>query len=475
MARGPVSRALRLTSGAGPAGSPVIYPVSLRRSRISSRCLRCVATAARFSSVSTASLRRSGLRERSAGARICCSRAASRSSAPFAMGLLVVNDLAPALNSPQTEAAFHVSGPLLVFAGAGSGKTRIVSELSDKAAHSGVDVVFNFGSSSTLATQLTEGAAADIFASANIAQMSAAARSGRIHETDSRIFAKNRLVAITPSTHPSAINELADLAKPGLKVVLADKAVPAGQYALDFLQKASAAAPFGPNYAAAVQKNVVSYEQDVKAVLSKVSLGEADAGIVYATDLVGAAAGLLSRTHHVAFAGGMIGPLIKKFEVGFATGAKATCPSCVVHAGYVGPTPEAYHDPAKAKVLASTQIAAGADVVYHASGASGHGVFEAAREAKVLAIGVDADQHDEMPGVVVTSMVKRADVAVFDVVREARDKKLVTGMRTFGLAEGGVDWVHEGPHAAGLPADVVAKVEALRADVIAGKIKVPRE
>ncbi|MFO0644270.1 MAG: BMP family ABC transporter substrate-binding protein [Polyangiaceae bacterium] len=191
--------------------------------------------------------------------------------------------------------------------------------------------------------------------------------------------------------------------------------------------------------------------------------------------LVGAAAGLLSRTHHVAFAGGMIGPLIKKFEVGFATGAKATCPSCVVHAGYVGPTPEAYHDPAKAKVLASTQIAAGADVVYHASGASGHGVFEAAREAKVLAIGVDADQHDEMPGVVVTSMVKRADVAVFDVVREARDKKLVTGMRTFGLAEGGVDWVHEGPHAAGLPADVVAKVEALRADVIAGKIKVPRE
>lgn len=158
-----------------------------------------------------------------------------------------------------------------------------------------IAITFNFAGSQQLAQQIAQGAPADIFASANIAQMSAAARSGRIHETDSRIFAKNRLVAITPSTHPSAINELADLAKPGLKVVLADKAVPAGQYALDFLQKASAAAPFGPNYTAAVQKNVVSYEQDVKAVLSKVSLGEADAGIVYATDLVGAAAGKVRR------------------------------------------------------------------------------------------------------------------------------------------------------------------------------------
>lgn len=191
--------------------------------------------------------------------------------------------------------------------------------------------------------------------------------------------------------------------------------------------------------------------------------------------LVGAAAGLLTKTHHVGFAGGMIGPLIRKFEVGYEAGAHATCPSCVVHSGYVGPTPDAYHDPTKAKVLASTQIAGGADVVYHASGASGHGVFEAARESKVLAIGVDSDQHDDMPGVVVTSMVKRADVAVFDVVREAKEHKFKGGMRIFGLAEGGVDWVHEGPHATELPKDVIAKVEALRADVIAGKIRVPRE
>jgi basic membrane protein A len=191
--------------------------------------------------------------------------------------------------------------------------------------------------------------------------------------------------------------------------------------------------------------------------------------------LVGAAAGLVSKTGHVGFAGGMIGPLIRKFEVGFGAGVRQTCPSCVLHSGYVGPTPEAYHDPAKAKVLASTQISSGADVIYHASGASGHGVFEAAREARVLAIGVDSDQYDDMPGVVVTSMVKRGDVAVFDVVREVKEGKFVGGMRIFGLAQGGVDWVHDGPHAALLPKDVVSKVEGLRADVIAGKISVPHE
>lgn len=191
--------------------------------------------------------------------------------------------------------------------------------------------------------------------------------------------------------------------------------------------------------------------------------------------LVGAAAGLLSKSKHVAFAGGMTGPLIRKFEAGYQAGVAATCASCIVHSGYVGTTPEAYHDPAKAKMLTGSHVAAGADVVYHASGASGHGVFEAAREGKAMAIGVDSDQHDDMPDVVVTSMVKRADVAVFDVVREARAHELRGGMRVFGLAEGGVDWVHEGPHASRLPPEVVSRVEALRRDVIEGRVKVPRE
>ncbi len=191
--------------------------------------------------------------------------------------------------------------------------------------------------------------------------------------------------------------------------------------------------------------------------------------------LVGAAAGLLSKTGHVGFVGGMTGPLIHKFEVGYQAGVKASCPGCTVHSAYVGTSPEAYHDPAKGKVLAISQISAGADVIYHASGSSGHGVFEATRDAHVLAIGVDADQHDEMPGTVVTSMLKRGDVAVFDTVREVKEKRFSPGMRGFGLREGGVDWVHEGPHASGIPEDVIKRVEALKKDVIEGHVHVPKE
>lgn len=189
--------------------------------------------------------------------------------------------------------------------------------------------------------------------------------------------------------------------------------------------------------------------------------------------LVGAAAGRLSRTGHVGFVGGMVGPLIRKFEAGYEAGVHATCARCEVHAGYVGTTPDAYRDPAKAKALAASQIAQGADVVYHAAGASGHGVFEAARERGVRAVGVDADQHDEAPGTVVTSMIKRADVAVYDVVREVVEGRWRPGSRVFGLAEGGVDWVHEGPHAASLPRDVVGEVERLRGEVVAGRVRVP--
>jgi basic membrane protein A len=191
--------------------------------------------------------------------------------------------------------------------------------------------------------------------------------------------------------------------------------------------------------------------------------------------LVGAAAGALSKSGHVGFVGGMTIPLIKKFEVGYGAGVHATCPDCVVHAGYAGSTPEAFKDPAKGKLLTTGQIAAGADVVFHASGSTGHGVFEAAREGNVRAIGVDADQHDEMPGVVVTSMIKRVDVAVFEAIRSTLDGTFHGGVRRLGLAESGVDWVHDGPHAADLPPAVVARVEALRLDVVSGKIRVPSD
>jgi basic membrane protein A len=191
--------------------------------------------------------------------------------------------------------------------------------------------------------------------------------------------------------------------------------------------------------------------------------------------LVGGVAGAMSRTKHVGFVGGMSGPLIRKFEAGYAAGVKAVCPECVVHSAYIGTSPEAFKDPAKAKALAIAEIAAGADVLYHASGASGHGVFEAAHDARRWAIGVDSDQYADMPDVVVTSMVKRADVSVFDTIREVVRGRFEGGMRVFGVKDGAIDYVHDGPHAVLLPHDVVARVEGLRAEIAAERVRVPSD
>jgi basic membrane protein A len=203
------------------------------------------------------------------------------------------------------------------------------------------------------------------------------------------------------------------------------------------------------------------------------------AGLVFREEqgsfLVGAVAGMLSKTHQVGFVGGMVTPLIRKFEVGYEAGVKATCESCVVHSAYAGTTPDAFKDPAKGKALAISETAAGADVLYHASGSTGHGVFEGARDARAMAIGVDADQYDEMPGTVVTSMIKRMDVTVFEVIKSVVAGKFEGGMHVFGIAEGAIDYVHEGPHAAAIPAAVKARVEELKQDIVAGRIVVPKE
>ncbi len=189
--------------------------------------------------------------------------------------------------------------------------------------------------------------------------------------------------------------------------------------------------------------------------------------------LVGAAAGLLTKTHHVGFVGGMDIPLIHKFEAGYRAGVLTVCPSCVVHAAYAGTTPEAFRDPVKGKALATSQVAQGADILYHASGTTGHGVFETARDMGIKAIGVDSDQYDEMPGTVVTSMIKRGDVAVFDTIKDVAEGRFQPGLRSFGLAEKGVGYVNEGPHGAGIPPEVKARVADLSAEVVKGTLKVP--
>ena len=155
------------------------------------------------------------------------------------------------------------------------------------AANPGATVVFNFAGSNQLATQIAQGAPADVFASANAAQMDAAVASGRIDTGAAQQFVTNRLVVVTPADNPAGITTLQDLATPDTLLVLAAEEVPVGRYSLEFLDLAAADPAFGATFKDEVLGNVVSYEENVRAVLNKVELGEADAGIVYTSDLFG--------------------------------------------------------------------------------------------------------------------------------------------------------------------------------------------
>jgi basic membrane protein A len=191
--------------------------------------------------------------------------------------------------------------------------------------------------------------------------------------------------------------------------------------------------------------------------------------------LVGALAAMLSRTGAVGFVGGMEIPLIKKFEAGYKAGVQAVAPSTRVIVKYAGTTGNAFKDPTKGKELALSEYHQGADIIYHASGSTGLGVFEAARELDKLAIGVDSDQHDEAPGHVLTSMVKRVDTAVFDTIREVASGGWTGGVRIFGLKEDGVAWVHDARNQALIPAPVKARVDSLESEIVAGRIQVPTQ
>lgn len=151
----------------------------------------------------------------------------------------------------------------------------------------GVTVQFSFAGSQDLAEQLKQGVEADVFASASKKYMDAVVEAGRVTRDTQKTFARNGLVVIVPSTNPAGITTLKDLASKGIKLDLAAKEVPVGQYTLDFLDKAVADAELGATYKEDVLANVVSYEDNVKSVLAKVALGEADAGIVYKSDVSG--------------------------------------------------------------------------------------------------------------------------------------------------------------------------------------------
>lgn len=212
--------------------------------------------------------------------------AAPATQAPAPTQVPPTQMVAPTQATTPTQAA--ASGQSLTVLAAAS-LTAPFQDLGKEfeTAHPGVTVEFSFAGSQALAQQLDQGAPADVFASASASYMTAAVKSNRVDQTTVQTFAYNRLVVIYPVANPAGIKTLQDLAKPGLKLDLEDKTVPAGQYSLTFLDKASKDPSFTTSYEANVLKNVVSYEDNVKSVLTKVSLGEADAGIVYVSDDTG--------------------------------------------------------------------------------------------------------------------------------------------------------------------------------------------
>jgi basic membrane protein A len=183
--------------------------------------------------------------------------------------------------------------------------------------------------------------------------------------------------------------------------------------------------------------------------------------------LVGMLAAMASKSGKVGFIGGMDIPLIRKFQCGFEQGAKYANPKVSVTGNMTGTTPTAWNDPARGTELAKAQFASGVDVVFAAAGGTGLGVYQAAKDAGKYAIGVDSNQNHVQPGTMLTSMVKRVDVAVYNAF-----KGVTPGVTALGLKEGGVDYAMDEHNAKLVTADMKKKVDAAKADIISGKIKV---
>ena len=188
--------------------------------------------------------------------------------------------------------------------------------------------------------------------------------------------------------------------------------------------------------------------------------------------LAGMLAALRSGTGKVGFVGGMDVPLIRKFACGYGQGARAANPKAEVFQNMTGSTPTAWNDPVRGAELTRSQIERGADVIFQAAGATGLGVLQAAADAGKYGIGVDSNQNHLHPGHVLTSMVKRLDVAVQKAFQEAREGRFKPGTRVLGLEDDGISLAFDDTNAKIVTAEMRAKVDQARQDIVAGKIKV---
>jgi basic membrane protein A and related proteins len=188
--------------------------------------------------------------------------------------------------------------------------------------------------------------------------------------------------------------------------------------------------------------------------------------------LVGMIAAMKSQTGTIGFIGGMDIPLIHKFAKGYEEGARAANPKINVIENYVGVTPAAWNNPGQGKELAIAQIGKGADVIFTAAGNSGLGAFDAAEQQKKFVIGVDSNQNWVKPGYVLTSMIKRIDNAVYQIVKDRVSGQFQPGVHVYGLENEGVGYAVDQYNEKLIPPEVIQKVEAAKQEIIQGKIQV---
>ena len=237
-------------------------------------------------------------------------------------------------------------------------------------------------------------------------------------------------------------------------------------------------------FADAVKATARDFPDTKYAILDSVVPGSNVVSLTFASEqgsfLVGAAAALKSKTGRLGFLGGVETDLIRRFETGYVAGARHVNPAVRVDVKYISQPPDftGFSDPARAREIGLGLYDAGADVVFHAAGGSGQGLFEAARQAsergrRVWAIGVDSDQYQTVdPALrpfILTSMLKRVDVAVYETVRDFEASRFRPGQVTFDLASGGVGYARSG----GALADVEPQLQSLKGQIIRGEVAVP--
>ncbi|APJ05108.1 BMP family lipoprotein [Silvanigrella aquatica] len=222
----------------------------------------------------------------------------------------------------------------------------------------------------------------------------------------------------------------------------------------------------------AIDNQVISSKNNVRSALFREDEG---------AFLIGSIAAMKSKSKKIGMIGGMDIPMMKRFALAFEAGAKHVSPKIEVRQSIIGTTPEAWNNPSKAKEIALSQYNNGVDIIFQVAGPSGLGVFDAAtqlnkinvKEKKHFAIGVDSNQNGMAPGIVLTSMVKHVDIAVYMAIKDLVEKKFTAEIKQYDLRNGGIDWAFDKYNRSLISGFEMRKINKIRSEIIDGKIKVP--